>query len=221
MATLKVLVAGFGPFPGAAKNPSGQLALTVARSRRVAASGAKIIGAVIPTVYQQVFSTFSDVLKIEKPDAVLLFGLAGRTPFMRIENRAMNVASSLHPDQAGEKPTDHSLVAGSPQILNARAPVRHLLKVARGIGAEAKLSVNAGRYICNAAFFHALNAARKTDGPKLVAFVHIPWPRGRRPRRPNTQKSRSPSFEILRRAGDEILLALIAAARKDSICREA
>jgi pyroglutamyl-peptidase len=215
MARLKVLVAGFGPFPGAAKNPSGQLALLVARSRRVAASGAKIIGAIIPTVYQEVFSTFTDVLKIEKPDAVLLFGLAGSRPFMRIETRAMNVVSSLHPDAAGEKSVNHSLVAGSPQILNARAPVHHLLKVARGTGAEAKLSVNAGRYICNAAFFHALDAARKTGEPKLVAFVHIPWPRGRRPLRPQNRKGNHPPFETLRRAGEEILLALVAAVRKD------
>jgi pyroglutamyl-peptidase len=215
MARLKVLVAGFGPFPSAAKNPSGQLALMVARSRRVAASGAKLIGAVIPTVYQEVFSTFTDVLKIEKPDVVLLFGLAGSTPFMRIETRAMNVVSSVYPDAAGGKPADHSLVAGSPQSLNVRAPVHRLLKVARGTGAEAKLSVNAGRYICNAAFFHVLDAARKTDMPKLVAFVHIPWPRGRRPRRPKNRKSDHPPFEVLRRAGEEILLALIAAARKD------
>jgi pyroglutamyl-peptidase len=215
MARLKVLVAGFGPFPGAAKNPSGQLALHVARSRRIAASDAKVIGAVIPTVYQEVFSTFSDVLKAEKPDAVLIFGLAGSTSFMRIETRAMNVASSVYPDQAGEKPADHALIAGSPQILNARAPVHCLLRAAHETGAKAKLSVNAGRYICNAAFFLTLDAARKTGAPKLAAFVHIPWPRGRRPRKPSTQKNRRPSFEILRRAGEEILLALIAAARKD------
>jgi pyroglutamyl-peptidase len=215
MATPKVLVAGFGPFPGAAKNPSGRLALAVARSRRPASRGAKIIGAVIPTVYQEIFSKLADVLKAEKPDVVLMFGLAGSTPFMRVETRAMNVASSIYPDAAGVKPADHSLVAGSPQILNARAPVHRLLLAARRAGAEAKLSVNAGRYICNAAFFHVLDTARKTDTPKLVAFVHIPWPRGRRPRKPNTQKSQSSSLEILNRAGEEILLALIAAAQKD------
>jgi pyroglutamyl-peptidase len=221
MARLKVLVAGFGPFPGAAKNPSGRLALTLARSRRVASSGAKIVGAVIPTVYQEVFSTFTEMMKAEKPDVVLMFGLAGSAPFMRIETRAMNVASSIYPDASGDKPADHALVAGSPRILNARAPVNRLLAAARTAGAEAKLSANAGRYICNAAFFHTLDAARKTGEPKLVAFVHIPWPRGRRPRKPSTQKNRPPSFEILRRAGEEILLALIAAGRKDSICREA
>ena len=213
MAHLKVLVAGFGPFPGTPKNPSGQLALTVARSKRVASSGVKIIGAVIPTIYREVFSTLSGLLEAEKPDAVLMFGLAGRTPFMRIETRAANVASSIHPDAAGEKPTNHSLVAGSPQILNARAPVHRLLTAARGTGVKAKLSADAGRYICNAAFFHVLDAARKTDAPKLVTFVHIPWPRGRRPRKPRMRKSLLPPTKILNRAGEEILLALIAAAR--------
>ena len=213
MPRLKVLVAGFGPFPGAAKNPSGPLALAVAQSRRGAASGVRIVGAVIPTVYQEVFSTLSDVLKVEKPDIVLMFGLAGRTPFMRIETRAANVASSIHPDAAGEKPADHSLIAGSPPFLKARAPVQRLLAAARGAGVKAKLSTNAGRYICNAAFFHVLDIARKTDAPKLVAFVHIPGPRGRRPCRQHTGKRNNPSFEILNRAGEEILLALIAAAR--------
>ncbi len=213
MARLKVLIAGFGPFPGAARNPSGQHALSVAHSRRAASRGAKIIGVVIPTVYREVFSILSHVLKTEKPDAVLMFGLAGSTPFMRIETRAANVASNIHPDAAGEKPAHHSLVAGSPQILNARAPVHRLLAAARGAGASAKLSADAGRYICNAAFFHALDAARRTDTPKLVAFVHIPWPRGRRPRKSRARKNGSPSTNTFNRAGEEILLALIAAAR--------
>jgi pyroglutamyl-peptidase len=220
MARLKVLVAGFGPFPGAARNPSGQLALAVAHSRRAASSGAEIIGAVIPTIYREVSSTLSHVLKAEKPDAVLMFGLAGSTPFMRIETRAANVASGIHPDAAGKKPAHHSLIADSPQILYARAPVNRLLAAARGAGARAKLSVNAGSYICNAAFFHALDAARKTNAPKWIAFVHIPWPCGRHPRMSRMRKSRPPPIGILNRAGEEILMALIAAVRKDSICRE-
>jgi pyroglutamyl-peptidase len=213
MARLKVLVAGFGPFPGAAKNPSGELALAVAHSRRAASHGAKIVGAVIPTTYQEISSTLSHLLKTEKPDAVLMFGLAGSTPFMRIETRAANVTSGVHPDAVGEKPAHPSLVAGSPQILNSRAPVHRLLAAAHSAGAKAKLSVDAGRYICNAAFFLALDAARKTDAPKWVAFVHIPWPRGRHPRKPWTRSSRPPSSGILNRAGEEILLALITAAR--------
>jgi pyroglutamyl-peptidase len=220
MAQLKVLVAGFGPFAGVAKNPSGRLALAVAHSRRVASSGTKIIGAVIPTVYQEISSTLSQLLEAEKPDIVLMFGLAGSTPFMRIETRAANVASGVHPDAAGEKPAHPSLVAGGPPFLNARGPVHRLLAAAREAGAKATLSTHAGGYICNAAFFHALDAARRTDAPKWVAFVHIPWPRSRRPRTSRTRKSRLPSIEILTRAGEKILLALIAAARNDSFAAQ-
>jgi pyroglutamyl-peptidase len=221
MARLKVLVAGFGPFPGAAQNPSGQLARTVAHSRRAASGGTEIISAVIPAVYGEISSTLSHVLTAEKPDAVLMFGLAGSTPFVRIERRAANIASGIHPDAAGKKPAHHSLIAGSPRFLYARAPVNRLLAAARGAGLRAKLSVNAGSYICNAAFFHTLDAARKTHTPKWVAFVHIPWPRGRRPRMSRMRKHRPPSISILNRTGEEILMALIAAARKDFIWRAA
>jgi pyroglutamyl-peptidase len=214
MKRLKVLVAGFGSFPGAAKNPSGELAIAVARSRRAASHGAKIVAAVIPTVYQEVSSILARLLKTEKPDAVLMFGLAGSTPFMRIETRAANVASGVHPDAAGKKPVNHPLVADAPKILKARAPVRRLLTAARQAGMKAKLSVDAGRYICNAAFFLALDAARRADTPNMVAFVHIPWPRSRRPRKSRAKKRRLPSVSALNHAGEEILLALIAAARE-------
>ena len=214
MKRLKVLVAGFGPFPGAAKNPSGELALAVAHSRRAASHGAKIVAAVIPTVYQEVSLILARLLKTEKPDAVLMFGLAGSTPFMRIETRAANVASGVHPDAAGKKSVNHPLVADAPKILKARAPVRRLLTAAHQTGMKAKLSVDAGRYICNAAFFLALDAARRADTPNMVAFVHIPWPRSRRPRKPRAQKRQLPSVSALNRAGEEILLALIAAARE-------
>lgn len=220
MARLKVLIAGFGPFPGAARNPSGQLALAVAHSRRVASSDAKIISAVIPTVYQEISSTLSRLLEAEKPDIVLMFGLAGSTPFMRIETRAANVASRIHPDAAGKKPTHPSLVEGGPQFLHARAPVHRLLAAARGAGVEAKLSVDAGGYICNAAFFHALDVARRTDASKSVAFVHMPWPRSRRPRTSRTRNNRLPPIETLMRAGEEILLALMAAARNHSFAAQ-
>jgi pyroglutamyl-peptidase len=208
----RVLVVGFGPFPSANKNPSGALALAVANSRRLA-TAAKIVGMVIPTVYENVLLDLSRLLRDEKPDIVLMFGLAGSTPLLRIETRAANVASSIHPDAAGKRHAQHSLAADAPQILKIRAPARRLLAAARKAGARARLSVDAGDYICNAAFFHSLEVARKTGAPKLVAFVHIPWPRSRCRRKAPARKTGQPAIGTLRRAGEEMLLTLIAAAR--------
>jgi pyroglutamyl-peptidase len=212
MPTPKVLVAGFGPFPGAPRNPSGELARNIAHSKRAARTGAKIVGIVIPTVYKEVFSTLSRALKTERPDIVLLFGLAGGTPWMQIETRAANIIG-IHPDAAAEKPSDRSLIPGGMPFLNARAPAQRLVAAARKASVTARLSADAGRYICNAAFFHALHSAQKTGAPKLVAFVHIPSPRGRRPGKRRTRKIAPPSFAALQRAGEEVLLTLIAAAR--------
>jgi pyroglutamyl-peptidase len=207
----KILVAGFGPFPGAASNPSGRLALDIARSRRLA-DKVTVAAAVIPTVYDDVFSSLSQLLACEKPDAVLLFGLAGSTPWMRIETRAANFAMGIHPDAAGRKTKEQSLIAGAPSRLTVRAPVRRLFGAARQWNSRAKLSIDAGGYICNAALFHCLDAARRTGAPKLVAFIHIPWPRGRARKR-LTPKNRPPTFDTLLRAAESIVLSAVAALR--------
>lgn len=212
MRSPKILVAGFGPFPGALNNPSSELAVRVANSRRIASSGVRIHSAVIPTVYEEVFATLPQLLEAEKPDAVLMFGLAGSTPFLRVETRAVNVASSIYPDAVGEKIPQHSLISGAPQIIPVRAPAWRLLHAARTSGVNARLSVNAGRYICNAAFFQCLDIARRNSTPSLVTFIHIPRPRGRA-RRKTGRRDRRPKMETLERAGEAILLALISTLR--------
>ena len=52
----KILVAGFGPFAGAPKNPSSELAARVASSRQIASRGVGIHYVIIPTEYKEVFS---------------------------------------------------------------------------------------------------------------------------------------------------------------------
>lgn len=208
----KILVAGFGPFPGATTNPSGRLALDLARSRRLDGK-ATVVAAVIPTIYEEVFSYLSHLLQGEKPDGVLLFGLAGGTPWMRIEMRAANFAASVYPDAAGRKTKDQALMAGAPRSLPARAPIQQLLMAARKWDASARLSINAGGYICNAALFHCLDAARRAKAPRFVAFVHIPWPRGRYLRNRPEGRIKPPTYDALLRAAEGIALAAIAALR--------
>jgi pyroglutamyl-peptidase len=90
--------------------------------------------------------------------------------------------------------------------------VTRLAFAARAAGIDARLSRDAGRYVCNAALYSTLHSARG-GRPLLVAFVHIPHPRRRmrsdaRPGRPR------PGLEKLIRAGEAILMALIAEVRR-------
>lgn len=197
----KILVVGFGPFPGAPMNPSTELALSLARSKRAARS-AWIRAMAIPTVYAEI-AKFPALIAKEKPNAVLMFGLARRARILRIETRGKNRASLVHLDAAGRK-GKRVLVPRAAKILPVSAPARALLAAARAAGVKARLSSDAGDYICNAALFYALHASKRKNTP-LVAFVHIPLPSGR-------GKS-GPTMASLQRAAEAILIALAQAAK--------
>jgi len=210
---ITVLVAGFGPFPGAPNNPSGALVRALERRRRPGLAGARIISAVIPTNYAAVSGEFSDLLREHDPDAVLLFGLASRAKFMRVERRAVNAVTGVHPDAARDKSATRRLFPNGPAELQVRAPVAALLHAARSAGVDARPSRDAGRYICNAALVTALETARQSGRPKRIAFVHIPRPRGHS-RAGEGKHSGRPTMTSLIRAGEAVLMALLADLRR-------
>ncbi len=195
----KILVTGFGPFPGVAKNPSGYLARSLANSVPVKRA-AHVSAVIIPTVYAET-AKLPRLIMRKKPDAVLMFGLAGRARKLRIETRGRNRANSKHPDAARKK-ARRVLTPGAAKILKVTAPVKALLQAARASSIKARLSNDAGGYVCNAAIFHMLNATHSRDAP-LVAFVHIPWPREYR----HGGKNR-PTFAALQRAAEAMVIAL-------------
>jgi pyroglutamyl-peptidase len=209
----RVLIAGFGPFPGAPKNPSADLARALGRRRRPAFAGARIMTAVLPTTYAAIKTELPVLLAKSDPDLVLLFGLAGGSRCIRIETRAVNAASALHPDAARVKLGRRALIRDAPMQLVVRAPVRKLVAAARMTGVPVRLSRDAGRYICNAGLFACLDMARRRERPRCIALVHIPHPRLRFPVRSRRRKP-SPTQRALERAGEAILVALLTEARR-------
>ena len=201
MAT--ALVVGFGPFPGAPSNPSVELVRALARRRRPALADVRIVSAVIPTTYAAVANELPALLKRYDPDLVLFFGLATRAKFVRIESRAVNAASLIHPDALRRKLATRQVIRGAPSALRVRRALQQAAAAVRNAGVTARHSRDAGRYICNAAFFTGLDAARRTGRPGQVAFIHIPRPR-----------PTGPTMRDLVRAGEAALVAFTAASRR-------
>src|SRR5919201_5763816 len=102
---LTVLITGFGPFPGAPFNPTAALAKALARCRRPALDELDRIAHVFPTSYAAVERELPELIARHRPDLVLLFGLAPRTPHLRIEARARNRRSTLFADVDGARPS--------------------------------------------------------------------------------------------------------------------
>ncbi len=197
-----LLITGFGPFPGAPLNPSGPLALRLARRRRPAFADTWRIAHVFRTSHVAVERELPELVARHRPDAVLMFGLAARTRHLRIETRARNAISPLFADADRCKPAARTLSAHALATMPVRAPWSRLLQAARAAGVPAALSHDAGRYLCNALFWRALETATRQGGPRVVAFVHVP-----RLRRDITPAD-------LARAGEAILLSVLAAARR-------
>src|SRR5208282_3699775 len=100
---MRVLLAGFGPFPGAPFNPSAALAKALAHRRRPAFAGIDLSTHAFATSYAAVDRDLPKLLA-RKPDIVLIFGLAARRRHVCVEALARNAVSLVIPDVDGEKP---------------------------------------------------------------------------------------------------------------------
>lgn len=207
MAT--ILITGFGPFPGTPDNPSARLVARLARLRRPALSRHTLITHVFATSYGAVDGELPALLAQHRPSALIMFGLANRTNFMRIERQAGNRLSRLLPDRQHNVPGSNAIRRGSPPALRGRAPFVRLLAAARTSGLVCRLSSDAGRYVCNYAYWRALEAAEAPNGPQIVVFVHVPKLHDRiRP----PGKLRRPSLDMLAGAAQAVLISAAAAA---------
>lgn len=186
----RLLVTGFGPFPGIARNPSAEIARRVAAAPRWRRLGIAARCLILPTTYAALAEVLEPALAGEAPDAVLMIGVAGRARQVRIERRALNRASLPLPDAAGRRPGGLTLSKG-PAARHLRFSPERLRAALHRRGIACGVSQNAGRYLCNAAYFQALAS------PVPVLFVHIPKPPPASRRRDGAPPGRLPWSEGL------------------------
>jgi pyroglutamyl-peptidase len=207
---LCVLVTGFGPFPGAPSNPTQQLVTRLARSRRPLTAGLRLVTHVLPTSYTAVDQQLALLIDKHHPDAIVMFGLAGRTKAIRIETLARNRITHVYPDIDRKVPQRASIMPCE-GARRGRAPFVRLAAAVRASGLPARLSRDAGTYLCNYGYWRALEQQSRATGPRLVVFVHIP---NMRRRRRTSARSKSPNLDQLLRAAQNILIAAAAAVRR-------
>ena len=169
----RLLITGFGPFPGAPDNPTGPLIKALAP--RLRKDGFRVSTYVFETTYEAVDRDLPRLLKRVKPDALLMFGLANKARALRVETKARNRIARF-PDASFAIPKSRIISVISTKSLPIRAPKAALLRAAKSAGLPARHSVNAGDYLCNYLYWHALAAAAKGAVPGKAAFVHVPLP---------------------------------------------
>ena len=199
----RVLVTGFGRFPGAPENPTEALVRALARSRRPAFAGLDIVARVLPVTWSGLPRLMEALIREINPAMILMLGLAGSASRIRVETRAANVANRLRVDARGGVAPRAALVGAGPRALSCRADARRVLSAIRSSGVPAELSSDAGTYLCNASLWSALAGTQRSVP---VIFIHIPRGARRRPRlRPGRPR---PTVTDMIRAAAAALLAL-------------
>ncbi len=207
--SVSILITGFGPFPGAPFNPTGVLAEELARRRHPAFANVRRIAHVFRVSYGAVDRELPLLLASERPDALIMFGVATRSKHLRIETRARNTLARTVPDAAGDIPACSSIRAGGPAALPLRTPAQRLFTAARGTGVPVMISRDAGDYLCNYLCWRAAEAGAR-GAPRVVSFVHVPQIARSRAR--GLGRARL-SLDALATAGEAIVRAVIPAAR--------
>ena len=193
---MKLLVTGFGPFPGVRHNPSGQIALAIGRSARLKRQGVRIAAHELIVTYAAL-PDLVELIDREKPDAILMFGIAARTKQPRLERRGENRTRPLSVDASGTRPKSRKLDETAPLVRNVRVALEPLRLAIQRQGFKPTLSNNAGAYLCNAVLFTALG--KRPDAPCI--FVHVP-------------KLSRDGITRMAKAGEDLAAMLLAQARR-------
>jgi pyroglutamyl-peptidase len=167
----RLLVTGFGPFPGAPTNPTERLirALADEPPRSFEASALKV--AVLPTEYARSWGTLRRLYKAFAPDVVVHFGLSARAEVVHVETLARNVVDPAKLDAVGASLISGRVRRSGPATLDATLPVGAIVARLAAARVDAAKSIDAGDYVCNATLYRSLLAA---PAERRVGFIHVP-----------------------------------------------
>ncbi len=178
-----ILVTGFEPFGGETVNASWEAAQRLDGWR---CGEAVAVARRLPCVYDACVAEFIEAFESLRPEAVLMTGQAASRAIVSVERIARNVSGGSAPDNRGVLRA--AAAANGPARLEATAAAGDIARAIRAAGLSARVSLNAGDYVCNHLFYaglrHLLNRAPATP----AVFVHLPATPEQNPRRANARR---------------------------------
>jgi pyroglutamyl-peptidase len=169
----RLLLTGFGPFPGIPINASAVLVEEIAKRLLRRRNPVDLRIAILPTEWQEGPAEVQRHIMAFRPDIALHFGVASGITGFRIETLAENARNRLA-DACGHVPRRRAISASSPQHLLSTFPADKIRQRLDELALPVEMSTDAGQYLCNATLFRSLSLTRKAKGARMAGFIHIP-----------------------------------------------
>lgn len=172
-----LVVTGFRPFPGVRVNPSALLVESLERDDPWSADPElQLRTRLLDTVYAGMRDQLGRLLSIHEtesaPAALILTGYSSLATGLKIETRATSLCSPNHADASGFTPPSRRdpVQAATNDAVDFVEMVADLRKAE----IPAHLSQDAGEYVCNNAYWHALDLIGTYRLPTRAVFLHVP-----------------------------------------------
>lgn len=170
---MRILLTGFGPFPGTPENATSVLVPKLADAAGHALTDAVVTGVILPTEWRAGLEHARAAIDEIGPDVVLHFGVSDRAHGFVLETQARNCRDDM-PDACGARPASDQVADTGPAVLPVGVPVARLAEALHIEGLPAQSSDDAGAYLCNAVLYQTL-----WRWPRLRAgFIHLPGDMG-------------------------------------------
>jgi len=166
----KLLLTGFEPFGGDQVNPSWEVAKSLDGAD---IGGYPVVSRMLPVQWGTVKDNIEAMIEEVRPLVVLSLGLAAGRPEISVEKVAVNYTSKSK-DNAGVTPVDRWIVEGGADAYFATIPAEQVVDDINKKGIPARLSLSAGAYLCNYAFYCASWYVRDRGLKTQVGFIHVP-----------------------------------------------
>ncbi len=160
------MVTGFGAFPGVPENPTQALLAHCTADPASLPPGTRL--ALLDVAYQTVPAAIDELLGLA-PAALLMTGYSHRATGVMVEACATGFCAADKPDALGHLPAN---LAGD--TLFSPANLSALVALLTGTGIPAAISHDAGQYLCNFSYRHALARVAERGLATQVLFVHLP-----------------------------------------------
>lgn len=165
-----VLVTGFEPFGGEARNPSWE----VCERLPGAIAGLRVEVCRVPCEFRRSIEVVAEAIERHRPALVVCLGLASGRMQLSVERVAINVDDARIADNAGAQPLDEPIAASAPPAYFATLPVKAMVAAMRAAGVPAEVSSSAGTFVCNHLMYGVLHFLAASGKRARAGFIHVP-----------------------------------------------
>lgn len=159
----QLLITGFDPFDGSARNPSWEAVQLL--PDRIGCW--QLHKKMLPTIFGEAARLALEEAMRCGAQAIVCVGVAQGRSCVTPERIAVNLRDAARKDNSGAQPEDQPCIPGGPDAYFSDLPVKAMAQAAGG-----KVSLSAGSFVCNDTLYTLLHRTRGSG--IAVGFIHVP-----------------------------------------------